>query len=426
MKKNDVDGQMTLFDLDTQYGRTCPECSAVDPPKARTSASSSKNLSELRTTDYMCLDLQTEFGSLLGPYWEYNSAWLGEFWTLNTGPAPHNAVAVSTLSQILQGSVLPKYYLSPTACKGILRRAKARGKTLPRELERALIRQSTPGIRRVAQLWISADETMEIVLDNSLGEAIFGDLSTPWDVQSKRIHNANGTWPSLYSSDGGGRGCVAAERNFKSYAANQRDEVRDLHDIAGALQASPGMKQQTFVAQPQANSDIFAFHINQREETIDLGGVSGALLATRNMQMQTFVAQQSLTSWDVQSNRIFTPEGVAPALSGADGGGGRNPGGLVMTAGFCAGAAPTAGGIGYQEECAPTLKAAESGTNQVGNFVSYGSRRPANGLDARNHRHAPCEHGKPSTACACDAAGRRGDWCRCVPDYYIGSRDFRK
>ena len=33
-----------------------------------------------------------------------------------------------------------------------------------------------------------------------------------------------------------------------AFAANQRDEVRDLHDVAGALGAQPGMKQQTFIA----------------------------------------------------------------------------------------------------------------------------------------------------------------------------------
>ena len=33
-----------------------------------------------------------------------------------------------------------------------------------------------------------------------------------------------------------------------TFAANQRDEVRDLHNIAAALGAQPGMKQQTFVA----------------------------------------------------------------------------------------------------------------------------------------------------------------------------------
>ena len=35
-----------------------------------------------------------------------------------------------------------------------------------------------------------------------------------------------------------------------AFACNQRDEVRDLHDVAGALQAQPGMKQQTFVTAP--------------------------------------------------------------------------------------------------------------------------------------------------------------------------------
>jgi DNA (cytosine-5)-methyltransferase 1 len=121
-------------------------------------------------------------------------------------------------------------------------------------------------------------------------------------------------------STGGANGCAVA------FAQNQRDEVRDLNDVAWALQAEPGMKQQTFVAEP------LAFHINQREETIDLGGVSGAIMATRNMQMQTFIAN-CLNPWDTQHERVFTPEGVAPTMAGADGGGGRNPAGLVMTSG---------------------------------------------------------------------------------------------
>jgi DNA (cytosine-5)-methyltransferase 1 len=35
-----------------------------------------------------------------------------------------------------------------------------------------------------------------------------------------------------------------------AFAANQRNEVRDLGERAGALQARSGMKQQTFVAVP--------------------------------------------------------------------------------------------------------------------------------------------------------------------------------
>ena len=68
-----------------------------------------------------------------------------------------------------------------------------------------------------------------------------------------------------------------------------------------------------------------------------------------------------LTPWDTQRARIFTPDSVAPTVAGADGGGGRNPAGLLFAAGFLAGQGSAARGIGYQPECSPTLKAAESG-----------------------------------------------------------------
>lgn len=61
-----------------------------------------------------------------------------ECWTLNTSEFPSDAVE-SFLSDILETGDLPqRYYLSPAACAGILRRAKKRGKTLPEPLMRAL------------------------------------------------------------------------------------------------------------------------------------------------------------------------------------------------------------------------------------------------------------------------------------------------
>jgi DNA (cytosine-5)-methyltransferase 1 len=42
-------------------------------------------------------------------------------------------------------------------------------------------------------------------------------------------------------------------------------------------------------------------------------------------------AVNCLNPWDAQSKRIYAPDGLAPTLSGSDGGGGRNPGGLVIT-----------------------------------------------------------------------------------------------
>jgi DNA (cytosine-5)-methyltransferase 1 len=52
------------------------------------------------------------------------------------------------------------------------------------------------------------------------------------------------------------------------------------------------------------------------------------------MKQQTYVMQPDnncLTPWDLQQSRIHTPDGNAPTLAGADGGGGRNPAGLVIT-----------------------------------------------------------------------------------------------
>src|SRR5690606_15172487 len=58
--------------------------------------------------------------------------------TLNTSEWPSDA-AVCSLSDILETGELPqRYFLSATACRGILRRAEKRGKELPPMLRRAL------------------------------------------------------------------------------------------------------------------------------------------------------------------------------------------------------------------------------------------------------------------------------------------------
>lgn len=133
---SDAAEQLTLFDLDTSCGKTSPEPSP--PLRARTSVPFWRRSLELRTAPVQCLDLTPGAGNLLGQsYWEINSPWLGAAWTLNSGVSP-SAARESSLSQILQDSVPGKYYLSRTACLGILRRAEARGKALPPQLEEAL------------------------------------------------------------------------------------------------------------------------------------------------------------------------------------------------------------------------------------------------------------------------------------------------
>lgn len=143
---NELDGQVGLFGQDSSSGKTSGTLSAAIPQvrhPAKTSGPSSRRSSELRYITYMSLDLTPGTGDLLGRYcWEDVSPWHGGSLTLNTGPVPRSRDAGCLLSQILLEVVPRKYYLSRRACRGILRRAKERGKPLPPQLEMALLLQS--------------------------------------------------------------------------------------------------------------------------------------------------------------------------------------------------------------------------------------------------------------------------------------------
>ena len=191
MQTYSEEDQMCLYDPGLWCGKMSPEPSPAGNRRGRTSGLSSRKLFELSSIPYQFLDLTPGAGNLLGVfYWEILSPWRGESLTLNTGVSPRDAV-VSTLWQILEDKPHPRYYLTRKACLGILRRSSERDKPLPTALRSALELQA--GLREDASL---------------------------------------------------------TERNI-AFAANQRDEVRDLRDVAGALGAQPGMKQQTFIAESE-------------------------------------------------------------------------------------------------------------------------------------------------------------------------------
>ena len=280
--------------------------------------------SALNAIPFQSLDLTPGAGNLLGEfYWELISPWRGGASTLNTGVSPKDAKE-SSLSQILQADPPLKYYLSPKACLGILRRAFERGKELPKKLERALKIQA-----------------------------------------------------GLMRPDGQPTG-------LEAYHINQRDEGIDLHGVSGALMATTNMQMQTFVTQPDEavegfdgyNGDltgdvaatlgvncgmstgrngVMAFTANQRDEVRDLHDVAGALQASPGMKQQTFVA------------------------------------------GFSAGAGSSAGGIGYNESVAPTLKGSPGGNcmpsvlclNDQGGSVMNCSENISGTLRAQEHGHQP-------------------------------------
>lgn len=64
----------------------------------------------------------------------------GECLTLNSSECPNedDGYSAYSLADVLEPSVAPKYFLSPLACRGIIRRAAKRGKALPTQLGAAL------------------------------------------------------------------------------------------------------------------------------------------------------------------------------------------------------------------------------------------------------------------------------------------------
>ena len=124
-----------------------------------------------------------------------------------------------------------------------------------------------------------------------------------------------------------------------------------------ALEMQSGLRMIDLVILGQMGL-IKAYHINQRNEGIDLGDTAGALMATSNLQMQTFVAGTSVAFAANQRDEVRDLGDKAGAL-------GAQPGMKQQTfvAGFSAGAGASAGGIGYREGVAPTLKAGGSGNS---------------------------------------------------------------
>lgn len=258
MQTEDLEGQESIFDRDSGSGKMSSVLSQVGGTLKRVKKSlgrifkkSSKRSSKLKNHTFMLLDLRPGAGNMLGAYWEYDPPWLGSFGMLNTSECPKDVVECS-LWQILQATAPSRYSLSQTACLGILRRAKCRGKSLPPLLEVALRMQA--GLDPPAP--ISGEAKAYHINQRNEGidlDGVSGALMATQNLQMQTFI----TNPS--SSQSGPQKQIA-------FAANQRDEVRDLRDIAGALQDQPGIKQQTFVAGFSAGAGASAGTIGYQED----------------------------------------------------------------------------------------------------------------------------------------------------------------
>lgn len=184
---------------------------------------------------------------MLGPYWEYDPAWLGRSGRLNSSACPKGAIE-SSLSQILQGTVPSKYYLSRTACRGILRRARERGKPLPPQLELALKLQAgiirpPPGVPLSELLGTAAmDEPGEAdLLTPVCANQDAANCLTPWDTQRSRIFTPEGTAPTLAGSNGGSGknpGGLVYAAGFSANAGSRAGSTGYQEEISPTLKGS--------------------------------------------------------------------------------------------------------------------------------------------------------------------------------------------
>ena len=286
MLKYQEDGQACLFSHAICAGKMFPAPFQAVTPKAKTSASSSKKSSELSSIPFMSLDLTPGAGNLLDEfYWEILSPWRGDASILNTGLAPRNAENVYSLSQILEEQPHPKYYLTRKACLGILRRSAERGKELPPQLKAALETQAGVRHGNSPQNGLCRNKTGNakgigkpkqppLAAQESLSEELLED-----DEQSERMvgydpHNGDisgDVAPTLGINCGMSTGRNGVLK-LMAFAQNQRDEVRDLQDVAGALCGNPGMKQQTYVAGVVSKGDGTCFLTEDTRTSLTGGG----------------------------------------------------------------------------------------------------------------------------------------------------------
>ena len=248
MYRFDANGQLTMLELEAAEGTGAP-------PKRRPGRPDS----ELVSIPYFHLDLVSGSVDLFGQrHWDLRSPWRKGKRPLNTGAAPRIPIRVP-LSDILEANPAQKYYLSKVACIGILRRAFERGKELPQKLERALKIQA--GLMRPDGHPTNLDAFHINQRDEGIDlHGVSGALLATTNMQMQTfVTQPDDAVEGFDGFNGDLTGDVAAtlgvncgmstgRNGVMAFAANQRDEVRDLHDLAGALGAQPGMKQQTFVA----------------------------------------------------------------------------------------------------------------------------------------------------------------------------------
>ena len=226
--------QVSLFDQDTSAGKTSWAYSAQARRTGRISGLSWSQLLDYIAPPYQFLDLTPGAGNLLGQFeWEMRSALHGGAFLRNTGPSPRDATE-SCLSQILEDHPPKKYYLTTAACLGILRRAKERGKPLPKALDTALrIQAGLIGLPGGREKTVPFDDSAVLAQPGMKQQTFAASFSAGASATAGTIGYAEEVAPTLKGSPSGN--CMPSVMCLHDQGGQQMDVCENM---TGTLRAS--------------------------------------------------------------------------------------------------------------------------------------------------------------------------------------------
>ena len=228
------DDQVSLFDQDTSAGKTSWAYSAQARRTGRISGLSWSQLLDYIAPPYQFLDLTPGAGNLLGQFeWEMRSALHGGAFLRNTGPSPRDATE-SCLSQILEDHPPKKYYLTTAACLGILRRAKERGKPLPKALDTALrIQAGLIGLPEGREKTVPFDDSAVLAQPGMKQQTFAASFSAGASATAGTIGYAEEVAPTLKGSPSGN--CMPSVMCLHDQGGQRMDVCENM---TGTLRAS--------------------------------------------------------------------------------------------------------------------------------------------------------------------------------------------
>ena len=221
--------QVSLFDQDTSAGKTSWAYSAQARRTGRISGLSWSQLLDYIAPPYQFLDLTPGAGNLLGQFeWEMRSALHGGAFLRNTGPSPRDATE-SCLSQILEDHPPKKYYLTTAACLGILRRAKERGKPLPKALDTALrIQAGLIGLPEGREKTVPFDDSAVLAQPGMKQQTFAASFSAGASATAGTIGYAEEVAPTLKGSPSGN--CMPSVMCLHDQGGQRMDVCENMTD----------------------------------------------------------------------------------------------------------------------------------------------------------------------------------------------------